>query len=58
MSDPIVATDDDLRIAVREAEHMCGFTYAELKAQHEAHRFESPKALIAWSAIYNLGDLA
>lgn len=52
------ATDDDLRVAVREALARCGLTFDELAEQARTGSFDTVAARLAWVAIGDLGHLA
>lgn len=54
----MMASEDDLRQAVRGALQRCGLTYAELATQARSGRFENVQARMAWVAIGDLGHLA
>lgn len=56
--DVLVASDDDLRSAVRSALARLDLTYAELADQARKGRFQSERARIAWMAIRDLGDFS
>jgi len=53
-----VATEADLRIAVKNALDHCGLTYEQLEAQAKSGDFDSVRARIAWVAIGGLEGLA
>jgi len=50
----LVADDEDLRLAVRNALVRCGFTAQELIAMHKKNDFKTISARLAWVAV---GDL-
>ena len=54
----IEATEDDLRVALKNALARAGCTYDELAAQARTGRFDSIRARMAWVAIGDLGYLA
>ncbi|MGH9280665.1 MAG: hypothetical protein ACRD12_21555 [Acidimicrobiales bacterium] len=54
----LVASDDDLREAVRSALARLNLTYAELADQGRRGRFQSEHARITWMAIRDLADPA
>jgi len=53
-----VATDDDVRSAVRDSLSGLGLTFDELRAQAEADRFDSDLARRTWLAIADLAAYA
>ena len=53
-----VATDADLRVAVRVALASIGRTYEELANEAACRRFSSDRAHRVWVAIAGLGNLA
>lgn len=57
-SSVMVASQDDLRRAVRRALARCGMSFAELASQARKGRFETTEARRAWVAIGDLGHLA
>ncbi len=54
--DVLVATDDDLREAVRTALARLHLTYGELAEQARSGRFQSEQARITWMAIRDLAE--
>lgn len=56
--DVLYATESDLRVAVRRALMRANLTFAQLKEQADAGRFETLQARRAWVAIGDLGHLA
>jgi hypothetical protein len=54
----VIADQRDLRIAVRNALAMSGYTFQQLEGQAKTGRFETRKARRAWVAIGDLGHLA
>jgi hypothetical protein len=51
-----VATDDDLREAVRAALQRVGMTFEDLEREAHAGRFSSDRARLTWVAICDLAD--
>ncbi len=57
-SEVLEPSDDDLRVAVREALRRVGLTFDELAAQAASDDFPSARARMTWNAIRDLRDLA
>lgn len=53
-ADVYTATDDDLRIAARNAVEHSGYTFEELVDQARRGEFETPTARMSWMAIRGL----
>ena len=53
-----IASDADLRVAVRVALDSIGLTYEELANEAACRRFSSDRAHRVWVAIAGLGNLA
>lgn len=54
--DVLIASDDDLRQAVRVALARLNLTYAELAVQARGGCFQSEQARITWMAIRDLAE--
>jgi hypothetical protein len=54
----LIASEDDLRVAVSKVLARAGLTFAELEQQAKTGGFETFRARRAWVAIGDLGRLA
>jgi hypothetical protein len=53
-----VASEQDLRLAVKRALDDIGMTFDQLAAEAEAGHFSSEQARMTWMALRDLADLA
>lgn len=57
-NDTLIATDEDLRVAVKKALARVGLSYEQLAEQARSGRFESEAARVTWVALCDLGEFS